>query len=82
MTTSAQVPTPPVTGSADLNFSRLDADVGDGHSAFLQHILDSSTEYSIIGKDLDGNILLWNEGGAADLRLRAGGGRREGKRAH
>src|SRR2546422_2882617 len=32
------------------------------HSAFLQNILESSTEYSIIGKDLDGKILLWNEG--------------------
>jgi len=31
-------------------------------SAFLQNILESSTEYSIIGKDLDGQILLWNEG--------------------
>ncbi len=30
--------------------------------AFLQNILESSTEYSIIGKDLDGKILLWNEG--------------------
>src|SRR5207248_10276074 len=24
--------------------------------------LESSTEYSVIGKDLDGKILLWNEG--------------------
>ncbi len=31
-------------------------------SDFLQNILESSTEYSIIGKDLDGKILLWNEG--------------------
>ncbi len=29
---------------------------------FLQNILESSTEYSIIGKDLEGKILLWNEG--------------------
>jgi PAS domain S-box-containing protein len=29
---------------------------------FLANILESSTEYSIIGKDLDGKILLWNEG--------------------
>jgi PAS domain S-box-containing protein len=29
---------------------------------FMRNILDSSTEYSIIGNDLDGNILLWNEG--------------------
>lgn len=32
------------------------------HSAFLQNILESSTEYSIIGKDLAGKILLWNAG--------------------
>jgi PAS domain S-box-containing protein len=29
---------------------------------FIGNILESSTEYSIIGKDLDGKILLWNEG--------------------
>jgi PAS domain S-box-containing protein len=29
---------------------------------FIGNILEASTEYSIIGKDLDGRILLWNEG--------------------
>lgn len=29
---------------------------------FVTNILESSTEYSIIGKDLDGKIVLWNEG--------------------
>src|SRR3984893_11101706 len=29
---------------------------------FIGTILEASTEYSIIGKDLEGNILLWNEG--------------------
>ena len=29
---------------------------------FIGNILESSTEYSVIGKDLEGNILLWNEG--------------------
>ncbi|MBI1774411.1 MAG: PAS domain S-box protein [Proteobacteria bacterium] len=29
---------------------------------FITNILQSSTEYSVIGKDLDGKILLWNEG--------------------
>src|SRR5437764_7237053 len=29
---------------------------------FIVNILQSSTEYSIIGKGLDGTILLWNEG--------------------
>src|SRR2546427_3810249 len=30
--------------------------------AFIGNVLESSTEYSVIGKDLDGRILLWNEG--------------------
>ncbi len=29
---------------------------------FITNILESSTQYSIIGKDLDGKIVLWNEG--------------------
>jgi len=29
---------------------------------FITNILESSTEYSIIGKDLQGKIVLWNEG--------------------
>src|SRR5689334_178718 len=29
---------------------------------FIGNILESSTEYSIIGQDLDGKIILWNEG--------------------
>jgi PAS domain S-box-containing protein len=29
---------------------------------FVSNILESSTEYSIIGTDLDGTIVLWNEG--------------------
>ncbi|HEY6843844.1 MAG TPA: PAS domain-containing protein, partial [Thermoanaerobaculia bacterium] len=29
---------------------------------FIGNILESSTEYSVIAKDLDGKILLWNEG--------------------
>ncbi|NJD69189.1 MAG: PAS domain S-box protein, partial [candidate division NC10 bacterium] len=38
--------------------------VGNAQEAvdFITNILESSTEYSIIGKDLDGTILLWNEG--------------------
>src|SRR5437016_2069186 len=31
-------------------------------AAFLASILESSTEYSIIAKDLEGTILAWNEG--------------------
>ncbi|MBI2502492.1 MAG: PAS domain S-box protein [Candidatus Latescibacteria bacterium] len=30
--------------------------------AFMANVLEASTEYSIIGKDLEGKILLWNEG--------------------
>ncbi|MBC7456092.1 MAG: PAS domain-containing protein [Massilia sp.] len=38
--------------------------VGEGKSAtdFIVSLLQASTEYSIIGKDMDGTILLWNEG--------------------
>ena len=38
--------------------------VGNAQEAvdFIANILESSTEYSVIGKDLDGKILLWNEG--------------------
>jgi PAS domain S-box-containing protein len=38
--------------------------VGDGQNAadFIVSLLQASTEYSIIGKDMDGTILLWNEG--------------------
>ena len=37
---------------------------GDPESSFefIENVLESSTEYSIIGKDLEGTILLWNEG--------------------
>jgi PAS domain S-box-containing protein len=31
-------------------------------TAFMNNVLESSTEYSIIAKDLDGKILAWNEG--------------------
>jgi PAS domain S-box-containing protein len=31
-------------------------------STFLGNVLESSTEYSIIAKDLEGNVLTWNEG--------------------
>ena len=30
--------------------------------ALIANVLEASTEYSIIGKDLDGKVLLWNEG--------------------
>jgi len=35
--------------------------VGDALD-FITSILESSTEYSVIGKDLQGLIVLWNEG--------------------
>ena len=31
-------------------------------AAFLNSVLESSTEYSIVAKDLEGGILAWNEG--------------------
>src|SRR5207249_10061704 len=31
-------------------------------TAFMNNVLESSTEYSIIAKDLDGKVLAWNEG--------------------
>jgi PAS domain S-box-containing protein len=38
--------------------------IGDAQAAmdFITNILESSTEYSVIAKDLNGKILLWNEG--------------------
>src|SRR5882672_10016377 len=38
--------------------------VGSAEQAldFIGNILESSTEYSVIGKDLEGKIVLWNEG--------------------
>jgi PAS domain S-box-containing protein len=38
--------------------------IGDSQAAmdFITNILESSTEYSLIAEDLDGMILLWNEG--------------------
>ncbi|HSH94096.1 MAG TPA: ATP-binding protein, partial [Roseimicrobium sp.] len=50
----------------ELHRTKLFADsiVVDAQGAigFIISILESSTEYSIIAKDLDGEILLWNEG--------------------
>ena len=38
--------------------------VGNGKDAtdFIVSLLQASTEYAIIGKDIDGTVLLWNEG--------------------
>lgn len=36
---------------------------------FIGNILESSTEYSIIGKNLDGKILLWNEGARRTMAI-------------
>lgn len=49
---------------AKLGKTRRDASVASQseQSAFLQNILESSTEYSMIGKDLTGQIQLWNAG--------------------
>ena len=39
----------------------IEASIGD-QVAFLRSILEGSTEYSIVAKDLSGTILAWNEG--------------------
>ena len=41
--------------------SHLLADPADA-LALIANVLEASTEYSIIGKDLEGNVLLWNDG--------------------
>ena len=43
-------------------FDSTIAGTADQALDFIGNILESSTEYSIIGNDLDGTILLWNEG--------------------
>jgi PAS domain S-box-containing protein len=51
----------PAIRKADL-FDRTMVKDAQAAVDFITNILESSTEYSIIGKDLDGKILLWNEG--------------------
>ena len=36
--------------------------LGSAEKVLIGNVLESSTEYSVIGKDLDGKIVLWNEG--------------------
>src|SRR5947209_15086561 len=43
-------------------FDRAVITEAQGAMDFLANVMEASTEYSIIGKDLDGKILLWNEG--------------------
>jgi PAS domain S-box-containing protein len=54
-------PSPTPEGKSRLFDSSI---VGTASEAvdFITNILESSTEYSVIAKDLEGNILLWNEG--------------------
>ncbi|MFB3812927.1 MAG: PAS domain-containing protein [Terriglobales bacterium] len=58
--------TNPALGPSAEHKSRLfdSSIVGTASEAvdFITNILESSTEYSVIAKDLDGKILLWNEG--------------------
>jgi PAS domain S-box-containing protein len=66
--TARKAPPPPVTGFAGAQSKKpklFDTSIiGNPQAAmdFITNILESSTEYSIIAKDLTGNILLWNEG--------------------
>jgi PAS domain S-box-containing protein len=52
---------PPASGKPKLFDSSI---VSTAQQAvdFITNILESSTEYSVIAKDLEGKILLWNEG--------------------
>jgi PAS domain S-box-containing protein len=55
----------PERGAAELMAKLYDSTVfrSSGEAiSFIGTMLEASTEYSIIGKDLDGNIVLWNEG--------------------
>ncbi|MGA8923644.1 MAG: ATP-binding protein [Candidatus Dormiibacterota bacterium] len=51
----------PAGGTQQLLDAALSIDPS-GASNFLRNILQASTEYSIIGQDLEGTIELWNEG--------------------
>jgi PAS domain-containing protein len=51
----------PDVGKVDL-FDRTMVRDAQAAVDFITNVLESSTEYSIIGKDLDGKIQLWNEG--------------------
>jgi hypothetical protein len=48
--------------------------VGTANEAldFIDNILESSTRCSIIGKNIEGKILLWNEGARPAVRVRPG----------
>src|SRR5229473_1994247 len=65
-TTVEGLPPMAVSGLAVHEKARLfdSSIVGTGQEAvdFITNILESSTEYSVIAKDLTGKILLWNEG--------------------
>jgi len=43
-------------------FDRTIADTAEQALEFIGTLLEASIEYSLIGKDLDGTIRLWNEG--------------------
>src|SRR5712692_8362844 len=54
-----------MTPSVDQKPKLFDTSIVNGPQEavhFISNILESSTQYSIIGKDLEGTILLWNEG--------------------
>src|ERR1700688_2583978 len=63
---SAKESIPPQNGSpAGKKIKHIDSSVvSTAQQAldFITNILESSTEYSVVAKDLDGKILLWNEG--------------------
>ena len=55
----------PLDAETDAVVERLDPEMFQGPAeayAFIDSVLEASTEYSIIATDLQGAILLWNEG--------------------
>src|ERR1700688_3361339 len=52
----------PATGQKSKLFDSSFVGTAQQAVDFITNILESSTEYSVIAKDLEGNILLWNEG--------------------
>jgi PAS domain S-box-containing protein len=52
----------PATGQKSKQFDSFFIGTAQQAVDFISNILESSTEYSVIAKDLERNILLWNEG--------------------
>src|SRR6187397_2953733 len=53
--------TQPMPKSTPESVALPQMDLGE-QAAFLRSVLEGSTEYAIVAKDLEGRILAWNEG--------------------